>query len=653
MLKSFFITACRNLARHKGFALINVLGLTIGVACCLLIFVVVEFESGFDGYQHNKDRIFRVVTKFDRGGNIDYTSGVSIPVADAIRTDFPQLESVAMILGGGGQQITLAGAGETTKKFNEPIIFYVQPQVFQIFDIKWLSGEPKTALSEPNTVVLSRAIANKYFGDWKSAMGKTIRHNNRETLKITGVTEDLPQNTDFPFQIMISFVTSFQAKDNDWGSTGSDHNCMILLKPNVLPQQVSALLPAFRSRHAKESASTAIRTSYLLQPLRDIHFDDRFGNYNERTFSRELIAGLSLIAIFLLVIACVNFINLATAKAVTRAKEVGIRKVLGSMRSQLITQFLGETLLTTQIAIVLACMVARLSLPYLGKLLDVPLPFPTLTSLVTFLSLTLLAVTMLSGFYPAILLSRFNPIQALKSRISSHAIGGVSLRRGLVVLQFVVAQLLIIGTLVVISQMNYMETASMGFDKTAIVNLPVPGDSVSHSKMNTLRQDLLNVPGIRNLSFSFAPPANNGDWTSEFTFNHSPKETSFEPTLKWADNNYFNTYGLQFVAGHPYAASDTVTGFVVNESLVKKLGLRDPADILGKEISFWNRSVHAPVVGVVKDFHANSFREPIAPVVMGSRRENFFSIGLKIEPTRAREILAAVEKIWNRTFPDY
>jgi putative ABC transport system permease protein len=481
-----------------------------------------------------------------------------------------------------------------------------------------------------------------------------IKHENRETLKVTGVIDDMPVNSDFPFQIVISFKTNGNANDTDWESTSSDHNCLIVLAPHVSPKQVSSLLPAFRNKHAREDNNSEVKNSYLLQPLNQIHFDDRFGNYNERTFSKELITGLSLIGLFILVIACVNFINLATAQAVNRSKEVGIRKVLGGNRIQLVSQFMGETFLITIFSIMLACLLAWIVLPHLGLLLNIPLQqnLPPLPMTILFLLATAISVTVLSGFYPAIILSGFNPANALKSKISSKSAGGISLRRGLVVLQFTIAQVLIIVTLVVLSQMNFFQTQPMGFDENAIVNVPVPGDSASKSKIEILRQELLQQSGIQNVSFSFTPPANDGNWTSEFTFNHSPKETSFAPTLKWADAGYFKTYGLQFVAGRAYMASDTVNEFVVNETLVKKLGLKNPEDILGKEISFWDRRLHALVVGVIKDFHANSLRDPIAPALLASRKKNYQTIGIKIQPGKEKQVLSAVEKLWTQTFPN-
>ncbi|HTQ66177.1 MAG TPA: ABC transporter permease [Puia sp.] len=656
MLKNYFKTAFRNLLRNKSFTIINVLGLTIGIASCLLIFLVIQFELSFDSFHQKKDRIFRVVTKFNRAGVLDYTSGVSRPVPIAMREEFPQLETAGAISGSNGNQITVLDNQSPQKKYKEPNIFYAEPQVFDILDTRWLAGNARSALSSPNSVVLSKTTAEKYFGDWKQAIGKLIMHENMETLKVTGIIDDMPLNSDFPFCVVISYKTSNEANSKDWGSTSSDFSCMILLKPNVSPEQISRLLPAFRSKHANDDNGN-IKTSYLIQPLNEIHFDSRFGNYNERTFSRELITSLSLIGLFLLIIACVNFINLATAQAVNRAKEVGVRKVLGSSRRQLVSQFLGETFLITIFSIAIACLVSWFVLPYLSSLLDIQLTYASiqLSKIILFLSIIAVSVTFLSGFYPAVILSGFNPVNAIKNKISSKSIGGISLRRALVIFQFVIAQTLIIGTLVVISQMDYFRNASMGFDKNAIVNVPIPGDadSAAHAKINLLREELLNYPGIRNVSFSFTPPANDGDWTSDFTFNKSPEQTSFEPSLKWADADFLKTYNLQLVAGRFYVQSDTVNEFVVNETLVKKLGIKNPEDILGKEISFWNRRIHAPVVGVIRDFHSNSLRDPIVPVVLGCLKRKYQTVGIKIQENKAQQVLAFIEKTWNRNFPNY
>jgi ABC-type antimicrobial peptide transport system permease subunit len=359
-----------------------------------------------------------------------------------------------------------------------------------------------------------------------------------------------------------------------------------------------------------------------------------------------------LIGIFLLVIACVNFINLATAQAVNRSKEVGVRKVLGSSRTQLAMQFIGETALITFCALTLAIVMAALALPFLSRLLEVQLHFPFDGTVLLFLFGVFVLVTLISGSYPALVLSGFNPINALKSKVAPKITGGISLRRALVVLQFSIAQILIIGMLVVVSQMAYFKNSDLGFDKDAIVAIGVPGDSLSKTKYQYLRSQLLAQPGIKSISYSFAAPSDYGSWSSDFKFDHSTKTTDWEASFKWADTTYFKLFNLQFVAGRPYFNSDTVREFVVNETLVKKLGFRNPQDIIGKELNFWNGKKVAPVVGVIKDFHAASLRDPVPPIVMGAWKDLYRTMTVKLQPQGVTETLAHIEKAWTEAFPD-
>jgi ABC-type antimicrobial peptide transport system permease subunit len=273
--------------------------------------------------------------------------------------------------------------------------------------------------------------------------------------------------------------------------------------------------------------------------------------------------------------------------------------------------------------------------------------------LIIFLLALVVIVTLLSGFYPAVVLARFDPIVALKSKMSARLIGGVSIRKGLVALQFTISHVLIIVTLIVVHQMDYFRNASLGFDKTAIVNVPIPGDSISATKIDYLKEQLAAHSGIKSLSFSFARPANAGNWYSDFKFDHSTKSTAFSANLKWADIDYFKTYNLEFVAGRPYFNSDTVRELVVNETLVEKLGFRDPQQVLGKQLDFWDGEVVANIVGVIKDFHANSLRDPIVPVVMGSWKDNYQMVGIKIKPEKLKETLGFIETTWNATYPDH
>jgi putative ABC transport system permease protein len=657
MIKNYFKTAFRNIKRNKSYAVINVLGLAIGIATSLLIFLVIQFETSFDNFHSKKNNIYRVCTEFHNQDGASYSGGIAFPVAPQLRLDFPQLKEVACIFRMGDGQITVqSDANNQQKKLHEDNIFYAEPMFFKMFDFSFLAGNATTSLTEPNSVVLTQKIAEKYFGDWKSAIGKIIKHDNKYTYKVTGILKNVPANTDFPLSVVVSYATlkntGIERNLNDWVSTFSDACTFVVLPSELSPVKFNAQLRSFAKSHKPAEYS---KDAFVTQPLSEIHYDDRFGNFTSHTFSHSLVKALALIGIFLISIACVNFINLATAQAVNRSKEVGVRKVLGSNRFQLAFQFLGETALITVSAAVIAVIITETALPFLNKLLVVKMTMNFISNpiLILFILIVSLLVTLLSGLYPAIILSGFNPVTALKSKISSKMVGGISLRRALVVLQFAIAQILIIGMLIVVSQMNFFRNASLGFDKAAIINVPVPGDSISHTKIDYLRNNLLRDPDIKNVSFSYASPSSDGNWESDFKFDHATKNTDFSANLKWADVDYFKTYNMQFVAGRPYYPSDTIREFVVNETLLRKLGVRNPNDIIGKELNFWDGAFKASIVGVVRDFNSYSLRQPMAPVVLSTWKSVYQTINIKMKPGTKKATLANVEKLWNEAYPEY
>ena len=446
--------------------------------------------------------------------------------------------------------------------------------------------------------------------------------------------------------------TNIKSNLNDWVSTYSENYTFVVLPGNFSVNRFNAELKTFAKKHKPAEYANDV---YTTQPFSEIHYDDRFENFNGHTFSHSLIKVLSLIGIFLIVIACVNFINLATAQAVNRSKEVGVRKVLGSNRKQLAMQFLGETALIVFIALILAIGIAAFTLPFLNTLLNVQMTMSVIAnpSIIFFVVATGIIVTLLSGIYPANILSGFNPITALKSKVTAKMVGGISLRRALVILQFAIAQILIIGMFVVVSQMNYFRNASLGFDKANIITVAIPTDSISRTKIDYIRSQLLTNPNIDNVSFSYRAPSSNGGWNSDFKFNHSPKSTDFNANLKWADTDYFKTYNLQFVAGRTYYANDSVPEFVVNETLLKKLGITNPKDALGKELNFWDGTRVGNIVGVVKDFNIYSLSKPLAPVVLSAWKLFYQTINIKIKPGAEKAVLPYVEKLWTGIYPDY
>lgn len=657
MIENYFKTAFRNLLRRRNYAIINITGLAAGIAICLVIFIVIRYETSFDNYHKRKDRIYRVLTEYHHADapDIFYGKGVPSPLPAALKNNLAQAEKVATVYSEGNDQIqVLDDNGQSIKKFKEEHgVFFTEPSLFDIFDFKWLAGNT-SSLKNPNSVVLTKSIAEKYFGDWEFAIGKNIKWNNREILKVTGILEDIPENTDLQLKVVISFGTGYTAdfaKSTNWDGTQSSYGCYILLPANVPASSFNTQLRAF----VKKMKSPENKDSHIIQPLSKIHYDTKTGDFSGRTISPGLIRALWLIAAFILLIACVNFINLSTAQAVNRSKEVGIRKVLGSNKWGLKMQFITETFLIVFISIVLAMVIAILTLPFISSVLSKPLSFDVAGSSAIILFLLSLAflVTALAGLYPSIVLSRFNPINALKNKMATAGTKGISLRRGLVVFQFVIAQALIIGTLIIVKQMNYFTHQPLGFDKTAIVNIPFPGDSVGTSKLDYLRRELVDIKSIQNISFSSNTPVeDDNDMWSTFKFNHAAKETDFYAITKFADDQYIPTYKLRLVAGRNLRPSDTAREFLASEKLVKNLGIDNPQDVLNKEINLWG-SINGQIVGVVKDYNDRSFRRGIDPVLITTVKRGYNQAGIKLIAADVSSTMKAIEKIWNQTFPEF
>jgi len=652
MLKNYLLIALRNVRKNKVFSLINITGLMLGIGCSLAVFMIVRSELSVDRFHPGHQRIYRVVSDFHYPEGAEYQSGVPYPLPEAMRHEFPQLENVSSILGAYNTLITLPGdqPGQSARKFKEKDgIFYTDPAFFQIFSFHWLYGDPGSVLAAPNTIALARSTAEKYFGSWQNAIGKTIRKDNQESLTVQGIMDDPPANTDFPLKGVISFSTiakSFQGKS--WGSVSSGFQCFILLSAHTSFASINALLPRFRKKYRDN-----LTDFFSLQPLDEIHFDARYGNFKGRATQRQTLWILSLIGGFILVLGCINFINLSTAQAINRSREVGIRKVLGSRRWQLAMQFLGETALLVLIASLLALGLVILSLPRLGQLLNASLSQQPLDSMenILFIVCAGLAVTLISGFYPAIIISGFRPIAALKNKIvSRNESGALSLRRSLVVTQFVIAQVLIAGVLVAISQMNFFRTAAMGFDRNAVITVPLPRDSASQAGWGAFRQAVLGTAGVENCSLSATAPASKGYNTSTFHFDRHTKNENFEINIKAADTGYFATYGLQLIAGRASRPSDSIREFVVNETFCRKEGFTDPRSVLGKVIAY--DDVSAPIVGVVKDFHQHSLRDPIDPAAIVTQRSAYAIAGIRLRAGNLPAALGDIGQLFSQYFPD-
>ena len=662
MLRNYIKTAFRNLGRRKNYTIINIAGLAAGIAICLVLFIVIRYEVSFDDYHEKKDRIYRVLTEYHHADapDIFYGRGIPYPMPEGLKANFPQVETLAPVYADNNDQLLITDEnGSIIKKFKEENgVFFTTPSFFNIFDFPLLSGSYAT-LKEPNNVLIAKETAEKYFGDWKTAMGKTIRLKSSygdDVLKVSGILATIPANTDFQVKLAVAYGTGFTgnyiAKSTNWDGTGSAFGCYLLLRHNTSVGNFNQQLRAY----SKKVKSPENKDSHIIQPLKAVHYDTQAGNNSNNTISRELLNALWLIGAFILLIACVNFINLSTAQAVNRSKEVGIRKVLGSNRQSLKIQFLTETFLIVVISVLAAVGIAMITVPLVGKILDMSISFNVFVNpmIVLFLLILTVVVTILAGFYPSIVLAKFNPVTALKNKMTERSLKGISLRRGLVVFQFVIAQALIIGTLIIIKQMNYFTSQPLGFEKEAIINVPFPSDSANISKLDYLRSELSVIKGVQQVSFSSNTPVedNNDSWTT-FRFDHAAKETDFYAINKSTDYEYVPTYRLPLVAGRNLQPSDTVREFLVNETLVKSLGITDPQLVLNKEIDLWNGQFKGVVVGILKDFHDRSFRTGIAPLMMTTYKGWYNSAGIKLSSEHALATVEAIEKTWNRIFPDF
>ena len=660
MFKNYWVIAVRSLQRNKSYTIINFLGLTIGMAACLLLFLLVRYETSFDTFHTKKDRIYRVIS-VNRGPKGEERIGCTpYPLAGALQTGFSQLEQVAPSYMNWGEQVQVQrGDGQTPKVFKENV-FYTSSSFFKTFDFAGLDGDPRALLDAPYNAMLTKSTAEKYFGDWKLAIGKSLQLSNHVLLKVAGILQDPPPNTDFPFKVVIAYSTlaasnTIGSGPDDWVTENGGTNTYILLKPGASPRAVDQSIDRLMRSHRPSEYS---KNGSGLQALSDMHYDTTMDVYSSATFSMDLVRALVWIGIFLVVIACINFINLATAQAVNRAREVGVRKVLGSDRRQLVFRFLAETGLISGLALIASILLAMPLLGPVNTLLEIqlsaaPLAEPTV---VLFLVGIWVVVTILAGVYPSLVLSGFNPITALKSKLAASSSRGLSLRRALVILQFVIAQVLITGVLVIVSQMNYFHNADLGFNKEAVITVGIPSDSAARSRQTALRQELLRNPGVENFSYSFAAPTDYSAWYSDFRYDHEPAKTNFNSSLRWADTSYFSLYHLPLVAGRMYSntvSSDTTREYIVNETCVKKLGVRNPQDVLGHQINFWDGRQIGKIVGVVKDFHVESLKDSMNAVVLSAWPGLYFTANIKIQPARRKETLAAIEKAWNKAFPTY
>ena len=639
--------AWRHLWKNKSYTLMNILGLSVGMAACMLIFLFVSYQLGFDGGYSNQDRIFRVVTTWKYPGYNDFSKGAPIPLVAAVKNDLAGIDKSSIIMKRGDIIHIPDQSGKDLVKDRVPY-YYAQPEFFEIFNWEWIHGNAIQALSAPNTVALSAQTASKYFGSPAQAMGRTFRLGTNTILKVTGIFKDSPRNSSFPLNIAVSYTTFNSKKYVNWDSVNSSAELYASLKAESSVAVVGRDLVTLNKKYYDDQKVLGHQRN-ILQPLREIHFDQKYGSFAETSVSRTEIYGLSLIGLFLILTACINFINLATAQAANRSKEVGVRKVMGGERRQLIIQFLTETFVITCLSMLVASVITELSLPAMSRLLHITFGFFSEPLMFVFMGILLFFVSLLAGCYPAMIISGYSPALAIKNKIVVNS-GALGLRKILVIVQFTITIVLLISTLFIMQQMAYVKEKSLGFNADAVAMLGLPGDSLSQTRYSVFKERAMQIPGVRMITYCQTPPSSDNITTADFSYK-GVHNKDFELREAKADENYFAVFNLQLVAGKPFKKTDEQDFAVVNETFLKKMGIASPEQAIGQVL---NTNSHDKIItGVVKDYNDVSLKDNISPLVIYPQRGEYYSIGVKLDGKDWMPAMKQLESLWNSTFPEF
>ena len=622
MIRNYIKIAWRNILKHKVFSIINVIGLTIGLSASFVIGLMIYYDATFDDFHKDEDRIYRVVSDFSSPEGKFYNSGITLALEDAIKEN-SNFETVS------GFYIERPAKVENRandSEFKWPnFVIFTDQNYFKIFDYEFLAGDETNVLSQPNTVVLTKTRAADYFPKLSPSeiIGKTLVYNDSINTTVTGVVENFKERTDIVFEEFISQPTILQTRlredflNKNWNNTNSNSQLYVKVSEVADLEAIQNRFDDLANEHQdEESKKYGQEQQFRLQPLRDIHFNENYGIYDwsKGQASKTLLNNLALVALFLLLLGCINFINLNTAQASQRAKEIGIRKTLGSSRNQLIGQFMGETFLLVLLSALLSLMLSKWLIHVFSDFVPEGLGFELFKTPVIIFGIVVLLVlvTFLSGLYPALILSKFNVVSVLKNHL---AVGEnkLKLRKFLTVFQFTIAQIFIIATLLVGKQINYLLNKDMGFKTEAIVSVYSPRGEREVSKKEIYAEKLKAIPEIKNVSIGGQPPASFSTSTSSTAYVDGEKEINSELQFIYGDTNYLNLFELDLLAGRSYR-NDTIKEIVINEAYRKILGFKNPQQAIGKSIVLSDENI--PIVGVMSDFHQRSLKSDIKPMAL-------------------------------------
>jgi putative ABC transport system permease protein len=637
MILHYLRISLRSLWRKKTYSITTLTGLSIGMASCLLILIFVVDELSYDRYHNKKDRIYRLATQIP-ASSYEGVAKVTGPWGPAAQSEIPDIENMTRFVMSGMSGQLLIGRNE--QRFYEPNGFYTDASVFKIFDYEWIEGDPESALTQPNTMVVTRSFAKRYFGK-ENALGETLRIDNERDFKITGVIEDVPSNSHFTFTYLLS-MSSLQHPQRDSWTQWNQFYTYLLLRENTNPEKVAEKIKPILARNMGADAANYIP---FLQPLTSIHLYSHLHREMVTNSDVSYIYIFSSIAILILSISCANFINMTTAQATVRAKEIGVRKVNGAVRKQLVTQFMIEVVLICLLAAVFAESLTVLALPVLNELTGKTLDPSVLLKPVFVAGVFGVAcfTALLAGSYPALYQASLKPMQVLKGRWTPS--GNNGLRKSLVVFQFSLSSVLVIASLIIFQQLHFIQSKSLGFDPEQIITLPIQADAL-RTQFETMKAELLKHPGVVNVSLSGSIPGGS-DWGIPCVPEGFTSENAPPFRVMAVDHDFIKTYGITIAEGRDFSkelASDSTT-YLINEEAARQLGWTEP---LKKTISMpVIGRTPGDVIGVVKDFHFHSMREKIGGLLFFVPPPGWHSIySIKIDTRRSEEVLAHIEKQW-------
>ncbi|MBS1531674.1 MAG: ABC transporter permease [Bacteroidetes bacterium] len=658
MIRNFIKTTLRNLLKNKAFTAINILGLALGLATCLLIVFYVSDELSFDKFNRNFDRIYRADEEVKYNGDLSEDAVCPAPLAATLAAQFPEIAGTVRFRQAGNFQVR-----KGTQDIHEDQVTYCDNSVFKVFTLPMIDGNPNTALSDPNSVVITESMAKKYFNRI-NVVGQTLTFNDNKPFKVTGVIKDIPQQSHFRFDFFLSMPTLNESRENSWLS--SNFQTYLLLKPGTTPAKISAALPKIVHDNVGAQLEAALHTSFsnfeksgnrfkmMLTPLGDIHLRSNKIAEMGPNGNIQYVYIFSAIALFILLIACVNFMNLSTARSAGRAREVGVRKVLGSPRQYLIIQFLTESVMVTFAAALIAIVAAYALLPLFNQLSGKELVITPhlLIVFVPVLFVAVLVIGCLAGSYPAIFLSAFRPVQVLKGKLAG-GFGNSFLRSFLVVFQFAISIFLIIGTLVIYNQLKYIQNKDLGYNRSQV--LTVYNVSALGQRSALFKQQVKQLPGVSDATLTGFVPVNG--WRSNGSVFKDRGMNARQGTLTqlWdVDQDYIPTLDMKLLTGRNFSdqmPTDS-SAMIVNESAARLLGLTDPVnknlyrplDDYGKNFKTFH------VIGVIKDFNFSSLRDNIGPLILMYQPNNA-ELSVKIKTSDATRTIGQLKNIWNELAP--